>query len=89
MRKTNIAIAASALLIVAFAIGAAEAAPTTPLPAQNSSLVEQIGCTGPGPRCPWGRTWVCGPRGFCKCVRCGGFYGTPWRYPLRPWRWRY
>src|SRR6476646_7195886 len=35
---------------------------------------------GPGPRCPWGRTWVCGPYG-CGCAPCGGRYWyRPWRY---------
>ena len=88
MRKIKIALAASAFLSVAFAIGSAQAASTIPLPAQNYSPIERIGCTGPGTRCPWGRTWACNPRGFCRCVKCGGFYGGPWRYPLRPWRWR-
>jgi hypothetical protein len=89
MRKIKFALAASAFLAAAFAFGLAQAAPAMPLPAQDYSPIENAGCTGAGPRCPWGRTWVCGPRGFCRCVRCGGYYGGPLRYPLRPWRWRY
>jgi hypothetical protein len=57
-------------------------------PALSYSPVERVACGGPGPNCPWGRTWVCGPRG-CWCAPCGRYYGGPYVYPLRPWRWRY
>jgi hypothetical protein len=50
MRTIEVALAASALLYVAFAIGFAQAASTIPLLAQNYSPVERIGCTGPGTR---------------------------------------
>lgn len=39
---------------------------TTP----NMSMVEKAACRGWGPRCRPGWTWACGPRGFCRCVRC-------------------
>src|SRR5262245_59962734 len=46
----------------------------------NYSPIEKVACGGPGPRCPWGRTWVCGPYG-CGCAPCGGRYWyCPWRY---------
>jgi hypothetical protein len=42
------------------------------LPATEFSPVIKAGCGGPG-RCPWGRYWVCRPRG-CWCAPCGGYY---------------
>jgi hypothetical protein len=77
-------------LILALAIGVAitavgflswNAEATTlalPAPTQNYSPVEKVACGGPGPNCPWGRTWVCRPRG-CWCAPCGGYW-RPWRY---------
>jgi len=82
-----------AIAIVVFSFGmcvalSTEAAPLMPLRGQNHSPVEPVGCTSVGPRCPLGRTWVCGPN-RCACAPCGVYYGAPWRYPMRPWRWRY
>jgi hypothetical protein len=92
MRKLRLALAVSALTIGASVAGSAQAAPLTPLPSQYQSAVQQVGCTFAG-RCPLGRVWVCRPRG-CWCAPCGGYYGgryygAPWRYPVRPWRWHY
>jgi hypothetical protein len=53
---------------------------TIPAPGPNYSPIEKAACGGPGPRCPWGRTWVCGPAG-CWCAPCGrGYWYRPWRY---------
>ena len=84
----RLALAVSALSIGAFVAWSAQAAPHTPSPLQNQSIVQHVGCTFAGSRCPLGRTWVCAPRG-CSCAPCGVYYGAPWRYPVRPWRWRY
>ena len=88
MRKLSLALAVSALTIGAFVAWSAQAAPLILLPSQNQLEVQQVGCTAAGSRCPFGRTWVCAPRG-CSCAPCGVYYGAPWRYPVRPWRWRY
>jgi hypothetical protein len=88
MRKLTLAIALPALSIAACVAVSAQAAPRIALPSQNQSAIQQIGCTSAGPRCPLGRTWICTQRG-CACAPCGVYYGAPWRYPLRPWRWRY
>jgi hypothetical protein len=37
---------------------------------QNFTPIEKAACHGRGPRCGWGWTWYCGPRGWCRCVRC-------------------
>jgi hypothetical protein len=37
---------------------------------QNFSAIEKASCRGPGGHCGWGWTWYCGPRGWCRCVRC-------------------
>jgi hypothetical protein len=37
---------------------------------QNFTPVEKAACHSRGPRCGWGWTWHCGPRGYCRCVRC-------------------
>jgi hypothetical protein len=58
MGKLSEAIAIAVFYSVALS---AEAAPLLPVPAQNQSAVEHVGCTSAGPRCPLGRTWVCGP----------------------------
>jgi hypothetical protein len=69
-----------AIAIAVFSIGTSvalsvEAAPLLPLPAQNQSAVEHVGCTSPGPRCPLGRTWVCGP---CEIIEGMSVHGTYW-----------
>ena len=52
---------------------------TIPAPGPNYSPIQKAAC-GAGPRCPWGRTWVCGPAG-CWCAPCGrGYWYRPWRY---------
>jgi hypothetical protein len=79
MRK--IIFAAAGAFLLAGALGwAAQAAPTGAVlpPAMHYSPVEKVACGGPGPRCPWGRTWVCGPY-RCGCAPCGGYW-RPWRY---------
>jgi len=39
--------------------------------AQNFTPIEKAACRGRwGPRCPPGRHWWCGPRGWCRCVLC-------------------
>jgi hypothetical protein len=83
MRKVAIAVAAVMALLVGGAL--AWTAQATPLvgtpPAKNYSPVEKVACGGPGPRCPWGSRWACGPYGGCGCVPCGGGYWyRPWRY---------
>jgi hypothetical protein len=90
MRKLTFAlIAVAAMTFAGLASWKAEATIFTgALPTQNYSQIEKVGCSGPGPRCPWGRTWLCGPRG-CWCAPCGGYYAAPYVHPLRPWRWRY
>jgi hypothetical protein len=88
MKKLSLALAISALSVAVSASFSTQAAPRVPLPLQIHSAVQQIGCTNAGPRCPLGRTWVCGAKG-CVCAQCGVYYGAPWRYPMRPWRWRY
>ena len=88
MGKLSQAIAIAVFSFSAFVALSADAAPLLPLPAQKHSAVEQVGCTSVGPRCPLGRTWVCAPN-RCACAPCGVYYGAPWRYPMRPWRWRY
>ena len=90
MRKLSLAVAIAVLSIGAFVALSAKAMPLVPLPTQNYSAVQKVGCTTRGPRCPLGRTWVCAKRG-CVCLPCGRryYYGAPWHHPLRPWRWRY
>jgi hypothetical protein len=80
MRKVAIAFAATSALLVAGVLAwNAQAAPfAVTAPATNYSPIERVGCGGPG-RCPWGRTWVCGPYGRCGCAPCGG-YGYRYRY---------
>ena len=89
MRKLRLGLAVSALTIGALVALSAQATPHATLPLQDQSAVQQVGCTSPGPRCPLGRAWVCPPRSVCYCAPCGRYYGAPWRYPLRPWRWHY
>ena len=89
MRKLRLVLAVSALTISALVALSAQAVPHMTLPFQNHSEVQQVGCTSAGPRCPLGRAWVCPPRSVCYCAPCGRYYGAPWRYPLRPWRWHY
>jgi hypothetical protein len=89
MRKLRVGLAVSAPTIGAVVALSAQAAPHMNLPLQNQSAVQQIGCTSVGPRCPLGRAWVCPPRSVCYCTPCGRYYGAPWSYPLRPWRWHY
>lgn len=90
MRKVAIAFAATIALAFAglLAWNAQAASLAGTIPATRYSPVEKVACGGPGPHCPWGRTEVCGRRG-CWCAPCGHYYGAPWVYPLRPWRWRY
>jgi hypothetical protein len=91
MRKVAIAFSATIAFVIAggLAWNAQAASLAGTAPAMNYSPVEKVACGGPGPNCPWGRTWVCGPH-RCWCAPCGGrYYGAPYVYPLRPWRWRY
>jgi len=79
MRKTVLALVTFGALGAACSFAFAGSA-TIPAPGPNYSPIEKIACGGPGPRCPWGRTWVCGPYG-CGCAPCGGRYWyRPWRY---------
>jgi hypothetical protein len=82
MRKVAIAFAAAMALLLGGALAySAQATPmATPAPAMNYSPMERVACGGPGPRCPWGTTWVCGPY-RCWCAPCGrGYWYRPWRY---------
>jgi hypothetical protein len=85
MRKVTIAFAATIALLVAGVLAwNAQAAPFAgTAPAKNYSPIERVGCGGAG-RCPWGRTWVCGPRG-CGCAPCGGGGGYGWRRRCAVW----
>ena len=79
MRKLVFALATLGAIGVACSLAWAGSA-TLPTPRHNYSPIEKVACGGPGPRCPWGRTWVCGPRG-CWCAPCGrGYWYRPWRY---------
>jgi hypothetical protein len=90
MRKLGLVLASLLLMLVAGLLAyKAEATPMLPsIPL--SSPVETVGCGGPGPYCPSGRTRVCGPAG-CWCAPCGGYYRPYWGPGpyYRPWRWRY
>jgi hypothetical protein len=81
MRNVAIASAAALALLAGGALAwTAQAMPGAgALPAQNYSPIEKVACGGPGPRCPWGRTWVCGPY-RCFCAPCRGGWYRPWRY---------
>ncbi len=80
MRKLILAAATLGAMAAASSLAFAGSA-TVPSPALNYSPVEKVACGGPGPRCPWGSTWRCGPYGGCGCVPCGGRYWyRPWRY---------
>jgi hypothetical protein len=84
--------AAVALILSGSLVWKAEATPGPNmgmLPATEFSPVIKAGCGGPG-RCPWGRYWVCRPRG-CWCAPCGGYYRPyvyrrPYVYPRPYWR---
>jgi hypothetical protein len=86
MRKMALIVIAAVVMLFAGALDWRAEATTLngasylPAVTKNFSPVERVACGGPGPNCPWGRTWVCRPRG-CWCAPCGGYY--------RPWRWRY
>jgi hypothetical protein len=68
--------AAAALILSGSLAWKAEATPGAnmgmPLATEFSPVIK-AGCGGPGRYCPWGRHWVCGPRG-CWCAPCGGYY---------------
>jgi hypothetical protein len=88
MRKLGIGLAAIAAVVFAGLLTWKAEATTLIAPTKNySPLVQEVGCRAPG-RCGLGRVWVCAPRG-CWCAPCGGYWGAPYVYPLRPWRWRY
>ena len=74
MRKLSLALAV-AMVAMGFLAWNAQATPLIPTPAQHYSPIEKVACGGPGARCAWGRTWVCGPAG-CWCRPCGRY----WRY---------
>ena len=74
MRKTVLALATFGALGAACSFAFAGSA-TIPAPGPNYSPIEKIACGGPGPRCPWGRTWVCGPYG-CGCALAAAAIGT-------------
>jgi hypothetical protein len=82
MRNVVITSAAALALLAGGALAwTAQAMPGAGTESQlNYSPIEKVACGGPGPRCPWGRTWVCGPyRCFCAPCRRGYWY-RPWRY---------
>ena len=72
MRKTVLALATFGAIGAACSFAFAGSA-TIPAPGPHYSPIEKAACGGPGPRCAWGRTWVCGPYG-CGCAPCGGRY---------------
>jgi hypothetical protein len=79
MRKLVFGLAAFGAIVAIGSLAWASSA-TIPAPSPNYSPIEKAACGGPGPRCPWGRTWVCGPY-RCWCAPCGGGYWyRPWRY---------
>ena len=74
MRKLSIAIAATMLLAGLAATAQAQTwrgSAALPGAAQNFTPIQKAACGGRwGPRCPPGRHWWCGPRGWCRCVPC-------------------
>ena len=56
MRKTVLALVTFGALGAACSFAFAGSA-TIPAPGPNYSPIEKVACGGPGPRCPWGRTW--------------------------------
>lgn len=75
MRAFVIATAVTA--IIAFAASLAPPSQAAPfgnfggLAQMTVSPLEPAACRGPGPRCPPGRHWVCGPYGHrCWCAPC-------------------
>jgi hypothetical protein len=75
MRKLSTAIAAT-ILLAGLAAGAQaqtwRGSAQLNGAAQNFTPIEKAACGGRwGPRCPPGRHWVCGPRGWrCWCAPC-------------------
>jgi hypothetical protein len=76
MRKSVVALVYGAALLASGAMVWSAQANTSssavalkPAP-QSSSIVEKAACRGWGPHCRPGWTWYCGPRGWCRCVRC-------------------
>ena len=76
MRQRDLALSFLAVPAAAFVTLAAQATPL-PAPVKIYSLVEKIGCRGPGTYCRAGRHWVCGPY-RCWCAPCS--YGGPRPY---------
>ena len=76
MRQRDLALSFLPVTAAAFVTLAAQATPL-PAPAKTYSLVEKIGCRGPGTYCSAGRHWVCGPY-RCWCAPCS--YGGPRPY---------
>ena len=88
MQRLMIAVAVM-LWVGGVSILIAEATPLgsgIPRPENDPSLVEKMGCGGPG-RCPYGLRSICSPYG-CTCVPCGSvkrphpYYGG-YRYRYR------
>lgn len=75
MRKLTTAIVATTILAAgafAFTAQAQTWRGSTSLDgaAQNFTPIQKAACRGWGPHCGPGWTWFCGPRGWCRCVRC-------------------
>ena len=84
MRKIALILTAAVVMLFAGVLDwraeatALNGASGLPAVTKNFSPVTPVACGGPGPNCPWGRTWVCRPAG-CWCAPCGGYYRPYWR----------
>jgi hypothetical protein len=88
MRKLTTALAAPIMLIAGSLAWTAAATPLTSTvpPSVNYSPIEKVGCGGPGPHCPTGLHWACGPY-RCACVACVAPYAVR-PYVYRPYVYR-
>ena len=79
MRKVALIVAVTGVMLFAEFLGwRAEATtltgPATLLAVTHSySPVQSVACGGPGPNCPAGLHWVCGPR-RCWCAPCAYYH---------------
>ena len=68
MRKMALIVIATVVMLFAGALDWRAEATTLngasylPAVTKNFSPVERVACGGPGPNCPWGRTWVVSAR---------------------------
>jgi hypothetical protein len=67
MRKLVFGLGAFGAIVAVGSLAWASSA-TIPAPSPNHSPIEKAACGGPGPGCPWGRTWL-GVRALSLLVR--------------------